>query len=134
MFVVENESLLNRFLQCLKQRQSSRFTSKGISNITNFDKSGNAGKNPTKSTPKRKREANKNKKTYAEVSFLFHLSSQHQKYIGINSSTDDLIQSSSKLFGRVQENPILQKSVASALEERSQSRRSLPSQAESSKC
>ena len=60
--VAENEGPLNRFLQYLKQRQVSRFTSQRISNITNVDKSGNTGKKPTKSTSKRQREANKNKK------------------------------------------------------------------------
>ena len=61
------------------------------------------------------------------------LSPQHQQNIRTNSSTDGLIQSSSKLFGRVQKNPTLQKSIVSASEETSQSKRSLPSQAELNK-
>ena len=49
--VAENEGPLNRFLQYLKQRQSSRFIFQRISNISNVEKSGNIGKkNPTKST------------------------------------------------------------------------------------
>ena len=131
--VAENEGFLNRFLQYLEQRQSSRFTSQGISNIINVDKSGNTGKKRTKSTSKRKEEANKNKETYAEHSFLSDLSSQHQQNIRTNSSTDDLIQSSSQLFGRVKKNLALRESTASASGETSQSKRSLPSQAESSK-
>ena len=131
--VAENEGLLNRFLQYLEQRQSLCFTSQGISNIINVDKSGNTGKKRTKSTSKRKEEANKNKEIYAEQSFSSDLSSQHQQNIRTNSSTDDLIPSSSQLFGRVKKNLALRESTASASGETSQSKRSLPSQAESSK-
>ena len=56
--VAENKGLLGRFLQYLKQRQPSRLTSQGISNITNVNKSGNTGEKPTKSTSKRKGKAN----------------------------------------------------------------------------
>ena len=71
------------------------------------------------------------KKLMQNLVFLSDLSSQHQQNIRINSYTDHLIQF--KLFGRVQENPTLQESIASPSKETSQSKRSLPSQAESSK-
>ena len=69
--VAQLEGSLKPFLDNLKKKQASRFTSRNIANISNVHKSPTAGKKASKATSKRKGRKNSNKtkaKSFAVLS------------------------------------------------------------------